>query len=114
MRLKETFPEYLTFTGYYKDEAQNFSDFTDAEKTEARLAIKLELSRAVMGYTSQDILDGFTLFKRIPISPQLTIEEVSRTLWEVEAALASVFITGAILLARKKNGILLLTDGENR
>jgi hypothetical protein len=82
---------------------------------EARLAIRLELSRAVMAYTSQDILEGFTLFRRIPISPQLSIEEVSRTLWEVEAALASIFITGAILLAKKKNENLLLfgeTDEE--
>jgi hypothetical protein len=112
MRLKAT-PEYLTFTGYYKDDAQNFSHFTDEEKIEARLAIRLELSRAVMGFTSADLLDGFTLFRRIPISPQLNIEEVSRTLWEVEAALASVFSTGAILLARKKNGNLLLYGGTN-
>lgn len=79
MRLKKS-PEYLTVTGYYKDEVQNFSHFTDNEKIEARLAIRLELSRAVMAYTSQDLLDGFTLFRRIPISPQVSIEEVLRTL----------------------------------
>jgi hypothetical protein len=112
MRLKES-PEYLTFTGYYKGEVQNFSHFTDKEKIEARLAIRLELSRSVMGYTSQDILEGFTLFRRIPISPQLSIEEVSRTLWEVEAALASVFITGAVLLNKKNNENLLLSGKAN-
>lgn len=100
-RHKES-PEYLTFTGFYKDEAQNFSHFTDEEKNEARLAIRLELARAVIGYTSQDFLDGFTLFKRIPVSPQLSIEEVSRTIWEVEAALSSVFIVGAKFLTKKK------------
>jgi hypothetical protein len=111
---KEIFPEYLTFRAYFKDETQTktFSHFTDQEKTAARLTIQLELARAVMGYTTTDILDGFTLFKKIPISPSLNIEEVSRTLWEVEAALTSVFTAGAILLVRKKNGTLLLTEGE--
>jgi hypothetical protein len=112
MRVRET-PEYLTFTGYYKEEVQNFSHFTDKEKIEARLAIRLELSRAVMGYTSQDFLEGFTIFRRLPISSRLSIEEVSRTLWEVEAALASIFITGATLLNKKKNETLLLS-GENK
>ncbi len=104
MRHREVFHEYLTFRAYYKDETQNkdFSDFTPQEKAEARLTIQLELTRAVMGYTTPDILEGFTLFKRIPISPSLNIEEVSRTLWEVEAALSSVFYAGAILLTKKK------------
>jgi hypothetical protein len=111
LRHKNT-PEYLTYTGYFKDEKQNFSNFTDSEKIEARLAIRLELTRAVVGYTSQDLLEGFTLFKRIPITPHLSIEDVSRTLWEVEAALASVFIVGAKFLAKKKSGTLFLI-GEN-
>ena len=100
-------PESLTFTGYYKDENQNFSNFSDREKLEVRLAIRLELTRAVIGYTSQDFLEGFTLFKRIPITTQLSVEDVSRTLWEVEAALASVFIVGAAFLAKKNGGVLL-------
>lgn len=112
-RHKESFPEYLTFTGYYKDENQNFSHFTDNEKIEVRLAIRLELSRAVIGYSSEDFLEGFTLFKRIPISPRLSIEEVSRTLWEVEAALSSVFIVGARFLAKKKYGALMLSGEPN-
>jgi hypothetical protein len=103
MRHQESFPEYLTFRAYYSEEAQNqtFAHFTDAEKIEARLILKLELTRAVMGYVTQDILTGFTLFKRIPITHSLSIEDVSKTLWEVEAALASVFVAGAVLLHRK-------------
>ena len=113
MRHRESFPEYLTFRAYYKDETQGkaFSHFTSEEKSEARLTIQLELTRAVMGFTTPDILDGFTLFKRIRISSSLTIEEVSSTLWEIEAALASVFSAGAILLVRKKNEPQLLADG---
>jgi hypothetical protein len=113
MRHKDNFPEYLTFRAYFKDEAQNnaFSHFSEEEKIEARLTIQLELARAVMGYVAPDILEGFTLFKRIPISPALDIDDVSRTLWEVEAALASVFYAGARMLARKKRADALLTDG---
>lgn len=61
-----------------------------------------------MGYVAPDILDGFTLFKRIPISPSLSIEEVSNTLWDVEAALASVFYAGARLLVKKKKATSLM------
>ena len=105
LRHKTAFPEYLTFRADFKNEVQSseFSTFTVAEKAEARLAVKLELARAVMGYVSADVLCEFTLFKRIPISPSLSIEEVSRTLWEVEAALTSVFVTGAMMLLKKKN-----------
>lgn len=110
MRLKET-PEYLTFTGYFKDEGQTFAHFTEKERTETALAIKLELARSVMGYTTDNVLEGFTIFRRIPVSPRLSIEEVSRTLWEVEAALASIFITGAIMLNKKKNDSLLSNGG---
>jgi hypothetical protein len=106
-------PEYLTFTGYYKDEVQSFSHFTANEKIEARLAIRLELARAVMGYTTEDVLEEFTIFRRIPISYRLSIEEVSKTLWEVEAALASIFLAGAIQLNKKKNNGLLI-DGEGK
>jgi len=63
---------------------------------------QLELARAVMGFVAPDILQGFTLFRRIPISSALTVQEVSTTLWEVEAALASVFFVGAQFLGRKK------------
>lgn len=102
-RLKQS-PERLTFRALYKDDAQTqaFAHFTDDEKAEARLTIQLELSRAVMGYLTPDILQDFTLVKTIPISPSLTIEDVSRTLWEVEAALNSVFYTGAALLLKKR------------
>lgn len=97
--------EYLIFRAYYKDAAQTqaFSHFTEEEKAEARLTVELELTRAVMGFNAPlDILDEFTLFKQIPISPSLSIEEVARTLWEVEAALASVFYAGTRLLLQKK------------
>ena len=105
LRHKTAFPESLTFRGYFKDETQSsgFSTFTDAEKAEARLAIKLELARCVMGYSTPDVLSEFTLFKRVPISPTLSIEEVSKTLWDVEAALNSVFTVGAMMLLKKKS-----------
>jgi len=104
-RHKTAFPEYLTFRAQFRDETQSsgFSNFTAAEKAEARLAIQLELARAVMGYVSPDVLSEFTLFKRIAISPSLSVEEVSNTLWEIEAVLTSVFIAGAMMLLKKKN-----------
>jgi hypothetical protein len=50
IRHKEISHEYLTFSGYFKDETQTktFSHFTNEEKTAARLTIQLELARAVM------------------------------------------------------------------
>lgn len=94
----------LTFRALYKESEQNksFEDFTVDEKAEARLEIQLELARAAMGYTAPDVLADFTLFRRIPITSSLSLDEVSRTLLEVEAALQSVFLTGAKLLLRKK------------
>jgi hypothetical protein len=110
-RLKAS-SEYLMFRANFREDEQTkaFSHFTDEEKAEARLTLELELTRAVMGFNAPDILANFTIFKQIPISPSLSIEEVSGTLWKVEAALASVFYAGARLLVRKKRGTLLLAD----
>jgi hypothetical protein len=103
-RDKDYWPEYLTYRALYKEGEENkvFASFSPEEKAEARLAIQLELARAVIGYNAPDVLEDFTLFKRIPISPSLGVEDVSKTLWEVEAALSSVFFVGARLKVQQR------------
>ena len=72
---------------------------SETEKVALKLGIRLELSRAVMGYNSEGIHD-FAIFKRVPISTSLGDSELLNALWQVEAALNSAFMVGALVLAR--------------
>lgn len=98
-------PEHLIFRALYKEDEQKglFDDFSDHEKVRARLAIQLELSRAVMGFNAPDVLKDFVLFKKLPITPLLNPDEFTRVLWEVEAALQSVFYIGASQLLEMRS-----------
>lgn len=115
VRRTHTSPEHLTFRALFKEDAQNeaFEDFSVNEKARARLAIQLELARAVMGYNTKDVLKEFVLFRTLPISNGLSVEDVANTLWEVEAALTAVFLVGAQeLLSKKPYGVSALTRRE--
>jgi hypothetical protein len=77
--------------------------FNEDEKTSARLAIQLELSRAVMGYiTDKGMLEDLTIFKRIPITHGLNEEEIFKLMWDVEAMICSIYTVGAMASHRHK------------
>jgi hypothetical protein len=103
LRSKKVTPNHVIFRGLITssaDEQKMIAGLSDDEKTSMRLAIQLELSRAIMGYTTQDILAELTVFKSIPITETLTPEEVLNMIWHVEAMLSSIFIVGAMSIHR--------------
>jgi hypothetical protein len=102
-RSKGQFSDYVLVKGLItisEEEKKLFRAFSQDELTAARLAIQLELSRAVMGYKTDNILEELTVFKRIPISSTLTEEEVFNLMWEVEAMLGTLFTVGAMAIHR--------------
>jgi hypothetical protein len=103
LRSKKVTPNHLILRGLIsasEDERKTISELTDDEKTAMRLAIQLELSRAVVGYTTQNMLEELTIFKSIPITESLTAEEIINAIWKVEATLNSIFIVGAMSFHR--------------
>jgi hypothetical protein len=105
-RRKDQFSDYILVKGLISASAEEktvLDAFTDDEKIAARLAITLELSRAVMGYKSDhDVLESITVFKRIPITHSLHEENIFSLVWEVEAMLGSIFIVGAMAAHRHR------------
>jgi hypothetical protein len=106
VRTKDQFSDYILVKGFFKaenDDRALLESLSEDEKTTARLAINLELSRAVMGYKSEkSVLDDITIFKRIPITPSLHEEHIFSLVWEIEAMLGSIFSVGAMAIHRHK------------
>jgi hypothetical protein len=100
------FSDYIVVKGLItagEAEKNALKALNDDELTAARLAIQLELSRAIMGYKAEvDVLQEITIFKRIPITTQLNEEEIFNAMWEVEAMLGSIFTVGAMAIHRNK------------
>ncbi len=91
--------DYISLKGLITtsdDEKAIIARMSDDEKISLRLALELELSRAVMGYTTQNMLDSLTIFKRVPITETLSAEDLLTVMWEVEAMLTSLFVIGAL------------------
>ena len=79
------------------EEKEYIEKLTPDERVAATLAVKLELSRAVMGYRAENsILEELTIFKRVPIGPTLSEEEIFKLVWDVEAMLSTIYIIGAM------------------
>jgi hypothetical protein len=105
-RQRGQFSDYIWVKGLItagEEEKKDLEAMDEDERLYARLAIQLELSRAVMGYKAEtDILRELTIFKRIPITPQLNEEEIFNVMWEIEAMLGSIFTVGAMAIHRSK------------
>lgn len=90
-RKKEVLSDYLTFqsTVTQNEETKKAVEgFSDEEKMEVILYLKLELARAVIGYQSTNMLEGYTMFKKLPITESLTEAQVINTVWEMESMVA--------------------------
>ncbi|MCU1226360.1 MAG: hypothetical protein JWQ42_4453 [Edaphobacter sp.] len=97
-RSRDGYSEYLQFTSFIgpnEDEKKVLLDVSEKEKALSIWDMKLELSRARMGYSGFASLDGFTMFKRIPISRFLDEATVINSVWEMEAMLNAIYAIGA-------------------
>ena len=97
-RSRDGHSEYLQFTSFIgpdEDEKQALLNISEQGKALVIWDMKLELSRARMGYSGFTSLDGFTMFKRIPISRFLDEATVINGVWEMEAMLNAIYAIGA-------------------
>jgi hypothetical protein len=95
------FSDYVLFKSLISqtdDDKKKIAEWSDDEKIATRLALQLELSRAVMGYKTDDWFNELTIFKRIPITPTLNAEETFKVMWEVEAITGSILSVGAVAM----------------
>jgi hypothetical protein len=105
-RQKGQLSDYLFVKGLISssaEEMESIKSFTDDEKRSLRLSMFLEMSRAVMGYkTEKDVLEEITVFKRIPISSKLKLEEIINVVWEIEAMLTTLLLLQSAATFRSK------------
>jgi hypothetical protein len=113
-RQKGELSDYIFVKGlisWDEKDRESLNALSEDEKTTLRLATFLELSRAVMGYKSEkDVLEEITIFKRIPITSKLNIEEIINVLWEIEAMLGSLLLLQSAAVLRNK----IQVKNENR
>lgn len=102
IRAKGKFSDYVEVRGFIKCEQKDLAilaTLSEREKKAAELAMLLELSRAVIGYTTErGVLEDVTIFKRVPITPALNEEEIFGLVWDIEAMLGTIFIVGAMAI----------------
>jgi hypothetical protein len=96
IRSTNDYPDYIqifSFLGMHGDDKKLLEQFTDAERTQIFLDLKLELARAKLGYSGLlDPPENFHLFRRVPIHHTLTEYAFMSTVHEVEAAMNLVGI----------------------
>jgi hypothetical protein len=98
-RSKKFFSDYLLIKALVnvpEDQKTELESLTPDEKITARLAIQLELSRAIMGFKTDNLLfSDLYIFKRIPVTSHFREDELMNVIWEVEAMITSVYMVGA-------------------
>jgi hypothetical protein len=93
--------EWTDYLGFFtrlspsEPEQAALAQLSDKEKIQLRFDMKMELARSRIGY-SDFSLNGFVVFKRIPVGAGLSEDSVINTIWEMEA-----IINGLILMALK-------------
>ena len=101
--LKSPYSDYLLVKALWTpdgDDKQKIDSLSPDEQIALRLAVQLELSRAVIGYKLEGVDNKLTIFKRVPISHDLTETDILNAVWDVEAALHSIFTVGAMVIHR--------------
>jgi hypothetical protein len=104
-RGKKKFSDYIEFGSHLNEtdeEKQQLADWSEDEKTATRLAMILELTRAVMAYRFDDDFEKLHIFRRIPITSTLTAEEIFREIWAVEAMVGSIYAVAQMGIHRHK------------
>ena len=94
------------------DDKKALAMLNDSEKAATMVALKLELARARMGYLGFS-LDGFTIFKRMPIKPDLTEATFIEGVWEMEATLNALFMVAASLNMGHQEIVKLVADKKD-
>lgn len=97
-RLKNEWSDYIQFRAEVSasdDECKTLESFSEEEKTKLMLILKLALARARVGYSGLT-LEGFVIFKRIPISHSLSEDAFIGVVWELEAVLNEIFVLVAM------------------
>jgi len=83
------------------DDLRALEPLTDAEKMRVVLQVRLELSRLGVGYSNlEEAQSQFYIFKRIPISENLTEDTFIANLDAVEAAVHAVNIVFHLAVQR--------------
>jgi hypothetical protein len=101
---KSPYDDYLLVKALWAaegDDKKQIEELSEDELAGMRLAVYLELSRAVVGY-KMDGMESLTIFKRVPVSSTLTEADILNAIWEIEATLSSIFNVGAMILLRHR------------
>lgn len=95
-RIKNDYPEYVHIVAHLaatEDERKIIDQFSEYEKNQLLLNMKLELARAKVGYGGLvDPSASFHLFRRVPIHHNLTEYTFMAMIAEVEAAVHLISI----------------------
>jgi hypothetical protein len=113
-RSNKMFTDYIEFSSLVtlsEEEKREISNWSEDKKNATKLAVQLELSRAIMGYKFDDMFDTLSIFRRIPITPTLTAEEIFKEIWAVEAMLGS--IAAVIAMGFPAHQINKIIEGGN-
>ncbi len=94
------------------DDKKSLSTLNEAEKAATMVALKLELARARMGYSGLS-LDGFTIFKKMPIKPDLSEATFIEGIWEMEAMINALFMVAASINIKNEEVAKLITDKKD-
>jgi hypothetical protein len=90
IRSKSDYPDYVQIVcdlGMRGDDKKFLERFTEHERTQMMFDMKLELSRAKVGYSGLiDPPEKFHIFRRVPIYPTLTEFAFMSMIGDVEAA----------------------------
>ncbi|MGI4812101.1 MAG: hypothetical protein ACRYGG_01980 [Janthinobacterium lividum] len=98
--------DYITFQSTISQTAESkeyIKELSAAEKLQAIQEVKLALSQAVMGYSSTNMLEEYTIFKRLPIGMSLTEDRVIDAIWSMEAIVNTTQTLEAIAVRRHKS-----------
>jgi hypothetical protein len=81
-----------------EDDKKMLATLSDKERAALAFTMKLELARARMGY-SEFSLEGFAIFKRVPITANLDEATFIENVWSMEAMINALFmVAGSILV----------------
>jgi hypothetical protein len=83
-----------------EDEKQALDSLDDAEKVQLLYSWQIEMNRTLIGYrTNNWLTEGVSLSKFLPISENLNEEKVLAAIWQMEAAISTIYAIGNLAVA---------------